>query len=257
MGVPAGRDVRVSLTWHGVGATDRGRRRRRNEDALLLEPEMRLYGVADGMGGHAAGDVASRIAVESMAVSFARVSPRIGGGTLSRRLVDAFEVVNRSILDHATSHPQCSGMGTTLTCLAPLVSEPRCVVAHMGDSRAYLLRGDELAQVTRDHTWVQQQVDAGVLTAGDARRHRLASVLSRVLGTPEVGPPDTFVLDAERGDRWLLCSDGLSNMLPDDVIARLLIGHGAAEQAGAALIAAANEAGGMDNITVVVLDVNG
>ncbi|HSJ24120.1 MAG TPA: protein phosphatase 2C domain-containing protein [Longimicrobiales bacterium] len=239
--------------WHAHGVTDRGLQRRRNEDALLVAPASRICAVADGMGGHAAGDVASRLAVETLEAAFQRPpSPRIRVPALSRRLHDVFEAANRAILEHAATNRQCYGMGTTMTALSPLVIEPRCVIAHIGDSRAYRFRRGELVQLTRDHTWVQTQVDSGILTPLQARHHKLSSMLTRVLGTHEAGPADIVESDVESGDLFLLCSDGVTTML-DDADLRLLLDVALPlDQLAAALVAEANRRGGADNITVVL-----
>lgn len=242
------------MDWHSAGLTHRGLRRDRNEDALLVSPAPRLYAVADGMGGHAAGNVASRLAVDALEREFVRApSPRIRAPALARRLLAAFDAANEVILEHAARHPECAGMGTTLTALCPLVAAPRCVIAHVGDSRAYRLRAGVLDQLTQDHTWVQQQVDAGMLTPLQARHHPLSSVLSRVLGTAAVGPADTMVVDAAPGDLFLLCSDGLTTMVDDADLRELLqrdvpLGRHAHE-----LIEAANVRGGVDNTSVILL----
>lgn len=252
--VVPGRAATARMSWTGVGLTDRGRRRPRNEDAYLVRPECRIYGVADGMGGHAAGNVASRIAIDVLGAAFERApSPRIRAATLSRRLLGIFDDANRAILSHAAVNRECAGMGTTLTALAPLAGSPQCVIAHIGDSRAYRFRGSALTQLTRDHTWVQQQVDAGMLTPAQARHHPLSSVLSRVLGTAAVGPADTLVVDAAPGDVFLLCSDGLTTMIDDAEIATVLERSTALEQRARNLIDAANARGGADNITVLLL----
>lgn len=243
-----------SIRWHSFSLTDRGLSRRRNEDAVLELPEARLYAVADGMGGHRAGDVASRLAVDTLAACFERPpSPRIRAPALTGRLLEAFDRANGAILDHASANPSCNGMGTTLTAVAPLASDPQCVIAHVGDSRAYRLRAGDLQQLTRDHTWVQQQVDTGMLTPVEARHHRLSSVLHRVLGTTAVGPADTLVVDTEPGDLLLLCSDGLTNMLDDAALLRLLSAGQPLDVLGRRLVDAANEQGGLDNITVLLL----
>ena len=252
MVVPVSRSALMS--WSSAGITDRGRRRARNEDALLVRSRSRIFAVADGMGGHAAGNVASRMAIEVLDGAFERPpSPRIRPATLARRLLDVFNEANRAILEHAAADRECAGMGTTLTTLAPLAAGSQCVIAHIGDSRAYRLRAGELSQLTRDHTWVQQQVDAGMLTPADARHHPLASVLSRVLGTAAVGPADTLVVDAEPRDVFLLCSDGLTTMLDDEDIAAMLARPLPLEHRARELIDAANLRGGIDNITVVLL----
>jgi protein phosphatase len=245
------------MSWSSTGLTDRGLRRVRNEDTLLVRPDARIYAVADGMGGHAAGNVASRIAMDVLGAAFERApSPRIRPATLSRRLLGVFDAANREILDHAAANRECAGMGTTLTALAPLARGRQCVIAHVGDSRAYRLRDGRIAQLTRDHTWVQQQVDAGMLTPGDARHHPLSSVLSRVLGTAAVGPADTLVADVEPGDTFLLCSDGLTTMLDDARIAAIAGTAEPLEERARALIDAANGSGGFDNITVILLAAN-
>jgi len=242
------------MRWHAAGLTDVGRERRRNEDALAVEPSRRLFAVADGMGGHAEGHVASRLAVETLLATFPRApSSRIAASTLSRRLITAFDAANRAILDHAAKHPRCAGMGTTLTTLVPLANMPACVIAHIGDSRAYRLRAGALVQLTHDHTWVQQQVDAGILTSAQARSHPLSSVLSRVLGTPQIGPPDTFMTHAEPDDVFLLCSDGLTNMIDDVELRALLARPLPPEQLARDLVDAANAFGGRDNITCILL----
>lgn len=242
------------MHWQSVGLTHRGLRRRRNEDAFLVRPDARLYAVADGMGGHAAGDIASRLAVDTLAAAFARPpSPRILAPAMAQRLVDAFEGANRAILEHSLADRACSGMGTTLTAVSPLAAAPQCVIAHIGDSRAYRLRARELVQLTGDHTWVQQQVDAGMLTPPQARHHPLSSVLNRVLGTEAVGPADTLVVDVRPGDVFLLCSDGLTTMLEDDDIHGLLDRDVPLERHARDLIESANLYGGHDNTTVILL----
>ncbi|HSJ06884.1 MAG TPA: PP2C family serine/threonine-protein phosphatase [Longimicrobiales bacterium] len=242
------------MHWQGVGLTHRGLRRRRNEDALLVRPETRLYAVADGMGGHAAGDIASRLAVDTLDAAFTRPpSPRIRAAAMAQRLVSAFEIANRAILEHSVADQACSGMGTTLTAVCPLAAVPQCVIAHIGDSRLYRLRERELMQLTGDHTWVQQQVDAGMLTPAQARHHPLSSVLNRVLGTEAVGPADTLVVDVRPGDLLLLCSDGLTTMLEDDDIRGLLDRDVPLDRHARDLVETANLYGGHDNITVIVL----
>lgn len=242
------------MHWFASGLTHRGLRRGRNEDALLVRPASRLYAVADGMGGHAAGDVASRLAVDILGAAFARApSRRILAPALTTRLLAAFDAANAAILSHSSRNPDCAGMGTTLTALCPLVAVPQCVIAHVGDSRAYRMRAGELSQLTHDHTWVQQQVDAGMLTPPQARHHPLSSVLNRVLGTAAVGPADTMVVDAAPGDLFLLCSDGLTTMVDDRDLRTLLLRDVTLEQHAHELIEAANLRGGDDNISVVLL----
>lgn len=243
----------MALSWSCVGGTDRGLRRARNEDSLLVLPAVRLFAVADGMGGHAAGDIASRTAVRILSESFASpTSPLTGTGAVRRSLVDAFHAANQAILDMAAEDPALHGMGTTLTAL---VTHARgtCSLVHIGDSRAYRLRDGRLQQLTTDHTWVQQQVDAGLLTAADARSHPLSSVLTRVLGTASESVPDEFETEARRGDIFLLCSDGLTGVVDDAGLAEILGGGESLETMKDQLIAAALEGGGPDNITAVLV----
>jgi protein phosphatase len=252
MVVPTGRAA--LMEWQAAALSDRGRRRARNEDAFLVRPEAQVFAVADGMGGHAAGDVASRLAIRCLGEAFPRApSPQIRATTLSRRLLAAFDAANDALLRHAAAHPECRGMGTTLTAVATLRAAPQCVVAHVGDTRAYRMRAGELVQLTADHTWVQQQVDAGVLSALEARHHPWAPLLNRVLGTPALGPADTYVVDVALGDTFLLCSDGLTGLLEDADLAAMLARPLPLEQHVRDLIAAANLRGGHDNITVVLL----
>lgn len=252
MVVPTGR--RTLMRWQAAALSDRGRRRPRNEDAFLLRPDARVFAVADGMGGHAAGDVASQLAIRCLSDAFPRPpSPQIQPTTLSRRLLAAFEAANATLLRYASEHPECSGMGTTLTAVAALRAAPQCVVAHVGDTRAYRLRNGTLAQLTADHTWVQQQVDAGMLSPLQARHHPWAPLLNRVLGTPALGPADTYVVDATAGDTFLLCTDGLTGLVDDNDLAALLARPLSLEEHVRDLVAAANLRGGHDNITVVLL----
>jgi protein phosphatase len=243
------------LTWDVSSATDRGRVRRRNEDTILVRPERRLYAVADGMGGHAAGNIASALAIGTLESAFPRApSSRIGAVTLSKRMRDAFANANDVIERRSATRKAEAGMGTTLTALATLTTQPACVIAHIGDSRAYRFRpGDGLTQLTKDHTWVQQQVDAGALGEMEARAHPWSSILTRVLGMEQPGAADIVVADAIPGDTFLLCSDGLTGMVCDADIASILGTAPDLPDICRRLIDAANASGGRDNISVVVL----
>jgi protein phosphatase len=252
MVVPTGRAA--LMRWSSAALSDRGRRRARNEDTFLLSPDAQVFAVADGMGGHAAGDVASQLAIRCLNDAFAQPLPsQSGPAPLLRRLLAAFESANEALLRHAAQHPECSGMGTTLTAVAALRTRPQCVLAHVGDTRCYQLRGGKLVQLTADHTWVQSQIDAGMLSPLQARHHPWAPLLNRVLGTPALGPADTRVVDAAPGDTFLLCSDGLTGLVDDADLAAMLARPLSLEQHVRDLIAAANLRGGHDNITVVLL----
>jgi protein phosphatase len=242
------------MHWEWAALSDTGRRRSRNEDSFLARPEKRLYAVADGMGGHAAGDVASRMAIELLDRHFDR-APACGTqpAEIAESLREAAEEANRAILARGIAEPEKLGMGTTLTALSPLCPESGLVIVHIGDSRAYRMRDDELVQLTVDHTWVQRQIEEGKLTAKQARRHPLSSVLTRVLGTPELEGVDVVETRVEPGDLYLLCSDGLTSMVDDADLRAILHGDWPLQELSANLVDAANLRGGHDNITVLLL----
>jgi protein phosphatase len=241
-----------------AAVTDPGRVREHNEDALLVRPEKLLFAVADGMGGHVAGEVASALAVSTLDEAIADGDG--GGGStdaLAAKLVEAVRRANERILERGRREPATRGMGTTLTVVA--FADPtleQCALAHVGDSRAYRYRGRRLELLTRDHTWVQDEVDAGRLHPDEARGHPYSNVLSRVLGVPELEGIEAGAVDLEAGDVLLLCSDGLTAMLDEAGIAAVLAGHADLDQASAALVEAANARGGVDNITVLLLRVD-
>ena len=222
-------------------ATDIGRVREHNEDGYLAEAP--VFAVADGMGGHRGGEVASRVALERLDEAHRR------GGI---PLPEAVREANRAVLDRAEGDDELSGMGTTITAL--LSRGDGIELAHVGDSRAYLLRGGELQQLTEDHTLVHRMVLEGKLTEDEARIHPHRSILTRALGVEPNVEVDGASLDIRPGDRVLLCSDGLTSMVDDEVIVELLGSTPDPRQASLALVDAANAAGGNDNITALVLD---
>jgi PPM family protein phosphatase len=231
-----------------AGRTHPGHVRARNEDALLQRPERGLFAVADGMGGHAGGDIASRIAIDVLDERLTDPS-----GDTASQLHATMRAAHDAILKAARADRALTGMGTTLTALQIDAGE-RCTLAHVGDSRAYRLRAGSLDQLTRDHTWVQQQVDAGLLSPDQARSHPYASMLTCALGV-EAAALDVEIFDwiAEPGDIVLLCTDGLVARLDDDAVRSILIGHPKLDAAADALIGAANAAGGPDNSTVALV----
>ncbi|MDY0087561.1 MAG: Stp1/IreP family PP2C-type Ser/Thr phosphatase [Coriobacteriia bacterium] len=229
-----------------AGLTDIGRVRTHNEDSVLLEPP--LFVVADGLGGHEAGEVASSIAVASLLDA---APARADSKALGRAVREA----NRAVIMAAREGRGREGMGTTLT--AAVVEGLRITVAHVGDSRAYLLHGDVLERVTRDHSMVADMIAQGTLTEEEARVHPNRSVITRALGTDPNMYADIYEIDASPGDRLLLCSDGLTGMLTDEQIAEMLGEYGDPELAARALVDAANDAGGHDNISVVIVDISG
>jgi serine/threonine protein phosphatase PrpC len=223
--------------------TDTGRQRRANEDSLLARAP--LFVVADGMGGAQAGEVASRIAVESFQHGLNDASaPEVSLATLAMQANARIHELSHSNAEHA-------GMGTTLT--AVYVGDGEVAIAHVGDSRAYCLREGTLLRLTDDHSLVDELLRQGRLTPEEAVEHPQRSVITRALGPEGTVEVDTRSFRARAGDVYLLCSDGLTTMLSEEQIADLLREHPRLHDAGEALIAAANEAGGRDNITVVLL----
>lgn len=232
--------------------SDRGRVRSSNEDSVLELPGDRLFAVADGMGGHAAGEVASRLAVDALEASLGDGASLPSAGEISGAVREA----NRRIFRDGEENPGRSGMGTTLTALA-IDDDLRWRIGHVGDSRAYLYREGALRQLTTDHSWVGRRVAAGELTKEEARRHPMSSVLERALGTSRRVEVDVEEGRARPGDVFLLCSDGLTDMLPDAELESLLGGEDDPEEAADRLVSAANRAGGEDNVTVVLVRVPG
>jgi protein phosphatase len=223
--------------------TDAGRKRRGNEDAYVCRPP--LFAIADGMGGAQAGEVASALAAEALTES-----PLNGGG--ERRIAELIGEANRRVHERASTDAATSGMGTTIT-VALVEDDGRIVFGHVGDSRAYLLRGDSLEQVTNDHSLVAELVRRGELSPAEAEVHPQRSVITRALGTDPDIDVDTFSIAAEDGDVYLLCSDGLSDMVGHRTIESIVREHREdLDGAARALVQAANRAGGEDNITAVL-----
>ena len=232
--------LRVAEQYAG---TDTGRQRRANEDSLLARSP--LFVVADGMGGAQAGEVASRIAVESFQPGLPDAShPELELATLAR-------AANTRIHELSHSNAEQAGMGTTLT--AVYVGEEEVAIAHVGDSRAYCLRDGQLLRLTDDHSLVDELMRQGRLTPEEAVEHPQRSVITRALGPEGMVEVDTRSFRGRPGDVYLLCSDGLTTMIPEEQIAAVLLAHPRLRDAGEALIAAANQAGGRDNITVVLI----
>jgi len=228
-------------------ASDRGRRRRHNEDNYVVAPP--LFAVADGMGGAQAGEVASRLAASALE----------GGdsdGLDGPARVDALiQEANRRVYDRASSDPTASGMGTTMT--VALVEEMTVAMGHVGDSRAYLVRGDAMEQLTEDHSLVNELLKSGKLSEEEAQVHPQRSVITRAVGTDPDVDVDAFTIVAEEGDIFLICSDGLTDMVEDEEILELVHLHrDDLDKAVKALVAAANRGGGEDNITAVAFRIS-
>jgi len=245
----------MTSTTTFAAATDVGRVRDQNEDAWTAVPGAGLYAVADGMGGHAAGEVASRLAVEAVEESLGDRAPDTVAGA-REVLAAAVRAAGRRIREQARERPERRGMGTTLTAML-LLTDGRGVVAHVGDSRAYRMRGEGLGRLTRDHTWVQARVDSGELTEDEARRHPASSVLTRALGADGFSEPDLFEIEWRPGDVYLLCSDGLTAAVGEPELegelGRALREAADLEGAAGELVREANRRGGPDNITVLLV----
>ena len=242
------------------GLTDVGRKRKHNEDAFALDVSDGLFIVADGMGGHAAGEVAARITVETISEFIAATRQKEEAtwpfkydhslDFNSNRLAIAIEKANERVMAAVAAQPWLKGMGTTV--VAGLLNEKILSLAHVGDSRAYLYRGGTLRRLTDDHSWVHEQVAAGILTEDEAKSHPLKNVVTKALGGGASVAPDLQELEFSPRDRFLFCSDGLTTMLSDEEIEDVVAGHEDPQELCRALVDLANEKGGVDNITVVV-----
>jgi serine/threonine protein phosphatase PrpC len=231
-----------------AGVSDAGRKRRRNEDSFVVDPP--LFVVADGMGGAQAGEVASRLAAAVF-----REFHEADELSDEARVEATVQEANRRIYERAHEDANASGMGTTVT--AALVGDETIAIAHVGDSRAYRVRGDAIEQLTDDHSLVADMVRSGRLSAEEADSHPQRSVITRALGTDLDVDVDTLLVAPEDGDIYLLCSDGLTTMVPAEEILRIVRESEGLEQAARALVKAANRSGGEDNITVVLFSVAG
>lgn len=240
--------------WTGHGLSHIGRVRTSNQDAFAVLDSLGLWVIADGMGGHAGGDVASRIAVEAAAASFQGTSQAESSPPYVR-LRRAIQASNRAILQEAAQRPDLAGMGTTLVMLH-LTSTPRplATIAHVGDSRAYRLRAQQLTQLTVDHSLIEDYRRLWLVSEKQIKTHSLRHVLSRAVGIDPEATPDIATLDADPDDVYLLCTDGLTMMLEDAEILHLLLEAGRSrENICESLITKANQLGGKDNITVVIV----
>lgn len=240
----------TALRVSSGSATHVGRVRDHNEDGVLAEGM--VFAVCDGMGGHAAGEVASRLAVEALATL--NEHPATSPDDVAEVLREA----NRRILESQARHPEQEGMGTTATGLTVVDTDAReqWVVFNIGDSRVYRIADGAMSLVTRDHSEVRALLDAGLIDEAEAARHPMRNVITRSLGSDPAPEADVWVLPPTPGERFVICSDGLSNELDDDEIA-LVAGASADAQAAAdRLVAAAVEAGGRDNVSVVVVSVD-
>lgn len=244
------------------GMTDVGRKREKNEDSLLVNADLGLFMVADGMGGHLGGEFASRIAVKTVEETVkqvledpeATISTEL---TLDRSdpgdiLKYALRVASQRIFEQASSNPNLRGMGTTAVAL--LIRDGKGYIAHVGDSRAYLAKDKELRQLTIDHSFVAEQLRAGFISEEELKNHKYRNIITRSVGFQNDVEIDLLVRDLEEGDCFLLCSDGLSNMVPEEEIKGLALKY-PPKEACRKLIETANKRGGDDNVTVIMTTV--
>jgi PPM family protein phosphatase len=259
----------VPATIAAFGVSDVGRKRKHNEDAFDYKVDESgdegLFIVADGMGGHAAGEVASKITVETVGEFIAATRQKEEATWPfkynhelhfnSNRLAIAIEKANERVMAAVSAQPWLKGMGTTV--VAGLLDGKLLSLAHVGDSRAYLFRDGQLSRLTDDHSWVHEQVAAGILTEEEAKSHPLKNVVTRALGGGPSVSPDLQELSFETGDVFLFCSDGLTTMLSDEEIRDAAAEESDPKKLCDKLVDMANEKGGVDNITVVAARING
>jgi PPM family protein phosphatase len=246
--------ILLSMNFSYATQTDPGLLRENNEDAVALDAAQGLVVLADGMGGYNAGEVASEMATRRVLTELGRWLDEAGADVGMREIRHTLENTignaNRAIYHAAHASAACEGMGTTL--VMAVFRHNRVLVAHVGDSRCYRLRGSTLVRLTHDHSVVQQQIDAGLVSPGQAAQASNRNLVTRALGVEAVVMPDINEYRVEEGDLFLLCSDGLSDMLSDERIAALLQGKGTVEQKARHLVVAANGQGGRDNISVAL-----
>ncbi|MDC8785637.1 Stp1/IreP family PP2C-type Ser/Thr phosphatase [Roseateles koreensis] len=240
-------------------ATDVGRARDNNEDSVALDEDVGLAVLADGMGGYNAGEVASQMLTSFVRAELGRWLKESGAEASNadvRRAMDiCVDNANRAIFNAANTNPRYAGMGTTL--VLGVFREEGLLLGHVGDSRAYRLRGGQLMQITRDHSLLQEQLDAGLLTPEEAVYSSNKNLVTRAVGVEDAVMLELHPHDCQPGDLYLFCSDGLSDMLDDDTLRQLMLGHPSLSEAARALIDAANEMGGRDNIALVLVRAEG
>jgi len=252
----------IRLKVVAAGVTDVGRKRDHNEDSFLIDEDLKLFVVADGMGGHAGGGTASRIAVETIDRELRQVRTSQGSVLEARTPLQdspvpeairaAVERACIAIYSKAQEDPRLAGMGTTVISL--LMKEDQAFFAHVGDSRAYLIRGDLIQQISEDHSLVNEQIKAGMITPEEAKHSRYKNIITRSVGFEEEVQVDVMGLLSEPGDVFVLCSDGMANMMEDAEILHIVRHHPLTE-VPRTLVDLANERGGDDNITVIAVQI--
>jgi protein phosphatase len=238
--------------------TDTGRARDNNEDSVAFDEETRLVVLADGMGGYNAGEVASGMATAYIKTELSRWLTEVGSVARTREVRRAMEIcvdsANLAIFNAANNNAQYAGMGTTL--VVAVFRDDGLVLGHIGDSRCYRLRAGKLEQITRDHSLLQEQLDAGLITPEQAEHSNIKNLVTRALGVEAVVLTEVNEHAVELGDIYLLCSDGLSDMVSDATIAKVMLAETSLERQAEALVDAANDHGGRDNISVLLVEVN-
>jgi serine/threonine protein phosphatase PrpC len=254
----------MPVQW--AATTHPGIRRTSNEDAYCSRPDLGLFIVADGMGGHVAGEVASKIAVDAIEAFIGETASEDSNltwphpidptlGIDGSRLKSAFHLANRRLADEVAAAVDLRGMATTASTVL-LKDERKAIVAHVGDSRIYLFRDNELERMTNDHSWVEEQMRAGLLSPLEARQHPWRNVVTRALSGGEDPEVDVKEVELQPGDRLLLCSDGLSSVVTDERIEEIMRAQPVPNEACQALVDEANGAGGPDNVTTLILQID-
>ena len=243
------------MQWTGYGISEKGTVRPTNQDAFCIDNRLKVWAVADGMGGHVGGDIASQLVIDTIVQRLAGDRARLCDvpATADQVLMDIVEDAHEAILDYVRRNPELTGMGTTLTLLH--ISDgpyPIATILHEGDSRAYLVRDGHLIQLTQDHSLVEQYIEQGLLTPEQALHHPQRHILCRAMGLGPHAQADITTQPVQEEDLIILCTDGLTNMVDDEHLITLLRSHPPhAEEVCSTLIAAALDAGGVDNVTVV------
>jgi protein phosphatase len=247
------------MSFEFFHAVDTGRARSNNEDSVAVDDANALAVLADGMGGYNAGEVASNMATSFIKAELGRwlaeAAHRATDVEVRRAMDICVDNANRAIFNAANANPQYAGMGTTL--VVAVFRDGQLRLGHVGDSRAYRWRGGQLAQITRDHSLLQEQIDAGLITPEQAAFSANKNLVTRAVGVEDTVLLETHLHEMQPGDIYLMCSDGLSDMLDDAMMARLLQMNDSLADAGQALIDAANDAGGKDNIALILVRVAG
>jgi protein phosphatase len=247
------------MSFEFFSATDTGRARSNNEDSVALDEAAGLAVLADGMGGYNAGEVASGMLTSFVSAELGRWLVEAAGTAADNDVRRAMDIcvdnANHAIFSSSTTNPMYAGMGTTL--VLAVFREGRVLVGHVGDSRCYRFRAGKLTQITKDHSLLQEQIDAGLITPEQAQFSSNKNLVTRAVGVESTVLLETHIHETLPGDIYLMCSDGLSDMLLDENMTQVLQMHDSLPAAGQALIDAANEAGGRDNIAVILVRVQG